>query len=160
MTVRWLGVVAAVAAGGLALAASWHYALSFSLPGGSPLKTLLLILVGGMAAAGISHSRRSLSLDDRRFMLALFGYGCSLAAPLVFFAFVAVTSPLTATSNHVLYATFAVAQLVVYFVTMGWFAWHQRWLPTAALVVAILPLVGLQWLSAFYAACSFFSECI
>jgi hypothetical protein len=93
-------------------------------------------------------------------MLALLGYGCSLAAPVIFISFVAVTSPLTGAFNHVLYAVFGTAQLVVYVVTTGWFAWHRRWLPAAVLVVAIVPLVGLLVLSVFYAACAFFSACI
>jgi hypothetical protein len=159
-TVRWFGVLIAIAACGLALAVGWRFALSSWLLGREPLKVLLLILLGGIAAAGISHNRRSLSLDNHRFRLALLGYGCSLAAPVVFFAFIAVTSPLTGTSNSILYAVFAVAQFVVYVVTTGWFAWHRRWLPTTALVVAIVPLVGFQILSGFYAACTFFSECI
>jgi hypothetical protein len=161
-TARWFGVMIAFAACGPSLAVGWRYAfaLSSSLRGSDSLKMLLLILVGGAAAASFSHGRRSLSLDDRRFMLALLGYGCSLAAPVVFFSFVAVTSPLTGAFNHVLYTVFGTAQLLVYVVTTGWFAWHQRWPLAAVLVVAIVPLVGLQLLSVFYAACVFFSACI
>ena len=159
-TVRWFGVLVAVAPCGLALAFGWRSVLWFGLLASRPLKVLLLILVGGTAAAVISNRRRSPSLDGKRFMLALVGYGCSLVAPLVFFGLVAVTSRLTGTSNHVLHAAFAGAQLALYVVTTGWFAWHQHWLPTAALVVALFPLVGLHTLAAFYAACAFFSECI